>query len=1161
MRFWRASDNPLSMLSLPTRHGHRALLLSSVAVAVLLLGPMVPSTAWAATARSALHDGYSRLVFDFGTAPKFTATVDGNRLTVRFEAPFDGALSPAVMRGVDGYLGSPQVSADQRSISFTLLKAVTLKTSTTERAAVIDMIEQKGQPAPTASTSAAAPTVAPAPVQVPVAAAQAPAPTAAPTQISPTAGVPTPIMPPPEKPAAPTAVAPTALVAAPTAAPVDAPRVKVNVGDNGTFTRFVFDWPAGTGYRVSSADGVARITFDKAGQFDLADIRRRLTKSIGAVEAATNGSATEFALALPPNAKLVDRKIGTRILLDIQAPPNGPAGGAKVAVSLPVAAAPVQVAQSQPQAAATPAPVAQPAPAPAPVPASITAPPKPPVEPLMTPPAMTPVQPITLTAVQAVDKSITIRIPTAAPAAAYLRDDQFYLAFSAPLAADLSAVTRLRTRVEPEQLKATHGSVLRLAVPAGLIPTLSREEAALVVVLRPKGTGRPDSALPVTSDAEGGFVTIATSQGSFPISLVDPDTGGLWRFIALPQTTRGIDAPRDFAQVSLPRTLSGVLIVPKADTVEIRVTPSAVTIGASLSLSQIPGRPGSVKAYDFAKWKIPDDAFLETRQRLLTAVTESDELRRPSARFDLAQFFVAQGQYPDALGVLELIGRMTPALANDPALLALRGAVRVMREEGVAALPELMDRRLDSDPEALLWRAAASAQVDSWNSADDLFRRAGGIPDSYPMPMRAKLVLLAAEAAEKVGDSRRALAYTDLLARPDAPADARAEAEFIRAKVMLKTDRRTTALPILDRLIASDDRRIRAHVEPVWVEEALKDGRIDRLEAIDRLEKTRYAWPGGSLEYVQLKRLAELYMQGNQIGEALRTLREASVHFPQWAEVDKLKDRMTDAFINLYDNNSSGKVPPLAALALYDDYRDLTPPGPRGDAMIQSLADRLVQIDLLDRAADLLTYQIDQRLSGVEKAKVGARLAVVQLLDRRPSDAVIAIDRSDVPNLPPELQQERRRLKARAFMEAGQPDRGLSVIEGDISRDGELLRAQLFSRAQNWAEAAGALTRLAGSPSDRTMTPEREGLIINLAIATALSGEPGMVSRLRADFEPLMRGTGSASAFELLTGSTRPAGSIDQTALAQRFTELDIFQRAMADYRQKVQKGQLSAIN
>lgn len=100
-------------------------------------------------------------------------------------------------------------------------------------------------------------------------------------------------------------------------AATDAPRIKVNVGDNGTFTRFVFDWPHGYELPRRFWRMVWRaLPSDKAGQFDLADIRRRATKSIGAVDAATNGSATEFALSLPPNAKLVDRKIGTRILLD-----------------------------------------------------------------------------------------------------------------------------------------------------------------------------------------------------------------------------------------------------------------------------------------------------------------------------------------------------------------------------------------------------------------------------------------------------------------------------------------------------------------------------------------------------------------------------------------------------------------------------------------------------------------------------------------------------------------------------------------------------------------------------------------------------------------------------------------------------------------------------
>ncbi|MFY8105353.1 MAG: hypothetical protein ACOVKO_00455, partial [Elstera sp.] len=221
------------MLSLPTRRANRALLLSSVAVAVLLLGPTAPSSAWAATARSALHDGYSRLVFDFGTAPKFTASAEGNQLIVRFEAPFDGAVSAAVMRGVNGYLSNPRISDDQRSITFTLLKAVTLKTSTTARAAVIDLVELKGQPAPTASAS-----VQPSP-QTPVAQAAAQTPVAQAAPVTAPAAAPTALTPPPERPAAQAAAgqAPTPLVASPAQAAADVPRVRVNVGDNGTFTR------------------------------------------------------------------------------------------------------------------------------------------------------------------------------------------------------------------------------------------------------------------------------------------------------------------------------------------------------------------------------------------------------------------------------------------------------------------------------------------------------------------------------------------------------------------------------------------------------------------------------------------------------------------------------------------------------------------------------------------------------------------------------------------------------------------------------------------------------------------------------------------------------------------------------------------------------------
>ena len=56
--------------------------------------------------------------------------------------------------------------------------------------------------------------------------------------------------------------------------------------------------------------------------------------------------------------------------------------------------------------------------------------------------------------------------------------------------------------------------------------------------------------------------------------------------------------------------------------------------------------------------------------------------------------------------------------------------------------------------------------------------------------------------------------------------------------------------------------------------------------------------------------------------------------------------------------------------------------------MIRRLADRLVSIDLLDQAADLLQYQVDHRLQGAGRAQVATRLAVIYLMDRKADRAL-----------------------------------------------------------------------------------------------------------------------------------------------------------------------------
>src|SRR3546814_6011298 len=67
---------------------------------------------------------------------------------------------------------------------------------------------------------------------------------------------------------------------------------------------------------------------------------------------------------------------------------------------------------------------------------------------------------------------------------------------------------------------------------------------------------------------------------------------------------------------------------------------------------------------------------------------------------------------------------------------------------------------------------------------------------------------------------------------------------------------------------------------------------------------------------------------------------------------------MREIFAEIYKGPGNPEVPPLRALALYEEFMELTPAGPEGDRIIAGLADRLVEVDLLDRAAKLLEGQV-----------------------------------------------------------------------------------------------------------------------------------------------------------------------------------------------------------
>jgi tetratricopeptide (TPR) repeat protein len=1138
------------------------------AMALLLLA----GGAEAAGVRAASHEGYGRLVFDFDRATQFQAAIEGDRLVVHFEQPFAAKLDSAV-RALDGYVARASLSEDRRTATFSLKKSLGLRSFTNERSAVIDLLDQA--PAATAAkqnepASAARPTDS-GPAAKPNESASAAKPAEAAS-----------------KPAEPAAAKPTnapAQAGEPAAKPAGEARaaaVAVRVGEHDDFTRLVFDWPSAVNYKVSSDGPVTHLDFDRPGSVDLDRVRRGLPRAIGSFDAANGAGGLALTLTIPAKANVRHfRNSANSVVLDVLAPPG--AAPARQDPAATPTAAPVKEAA----AAAKPAPAAASAVAAPAAALSATESGKEmaaaaaiqPVldiplgaEPLREPQAAEPararfdgpVPTISLTAA-ANPQSIAIGVPwQPVPAAAiYARGGYLYMIFDRPAAFDFAALRRLDKRISaPEQLALAEGAALRFQIGNGYGARIARSGEGWLVTIRAEAL-RPDVELPVTADSASGAVAVGLSGALPPIAVPDPELGDILQVVPTENAARGVASARSFALFSVLPSLQGVVVAPRGDGVLVRAEPTRIMIGTASALAGAPSTiaPGTAKFFQFARWLQPEMDFTETRQLLERNAAEADEAHRAGARFELAQFYLARDHAIDALGILDLVTDTKPELGKDPAVKALRGAVQVALEHGREALADLADPRLDKIEGIQLWRAVATSETGDWDKANDLFKQAQAIPGDYPSDLRARFALAAAEAAVVTNEAQRAYRLLEPLAVANVPANVRSRSEYLRARALLAAEDGRSAMPILERLMSDGDPWARAHAEAIWVEQALKTGQITRSEAINRLERSRYAWTGDELEFNNLHRLAELYLEDGNPRNAFERFHSAVTYFPDRPEVPEIQKEMTEAFVSLYVGPSADKLPPLLALSLYDDYRDLTPAGTRGDDMIQHLADRLVQIDLLDRAADLLDYQIKNRLQGTDKARIGVRLAVVDLLDHNPQGALDGLDASEMANLPAEMATERQRLRARALLELGFADKALAALT-DNSSDTDLLRAEILTRGQRWAPAAQVLWRVVGSPEDKSFNVTRSHAALNLGIALVLAGDREGIRKLDSGFGPLMAKGPDATAYAVLTrGMGDPVRGIDVGALTQRFQQLTQFQTAMDNYREKLRNTGLSTLN
>jgi tetratricopeptide (TPR) repeat protein len=852
-----------------------------------------------------------------------------------------------------------------------------------------------------------------------------------------------------------------------------------------------------------------------------------------------------------------------------QAPIPAPAA----AVPPPAATAPAQAAAAQQQTA--PAPAAEPPP-----PASVAPPPA------ASPPAATPEPPkIAAPAAEAAESTrppadakatviavvrqsggnLRVEFPFAVPtpAAVFHRADTLWMVFDSAAPIDLAALKNDGNDAVRETIFERAGdgaAIVRIKLTRPRMTSLEADGPGWIVSIADTATTASQPLGIARSIVGKNRASLAIPfEGPRAIHNVnDPDVGDRLMVITALGPARGFLKVQDFVELRALPSTHGVVVQPLADDITAELSADKITIsrpaGLSLSATSLGQQQVSIsyRAYTFDTqlWGFDRDAPFNARQsELIGLAAAAPVIKRRQARLNLARFYLAKDMAPEAKAVLDVA--LTDQRGSEDVTGSVLSAVaNVMLDRPEEALKELGKPQVGNQQDAPIWRAIAYARQGRWSDARDIFKSVGTAIGALPVELQRMAMKEALRSAIEVRDFNNATRLANEFETVGVTPELEPTINVLIGRLYEGLGRTEDALSSYRAAALSNDRRAAAQGRLREIVLTLETGGMGRKDVINDIETLTTVWRGDETETEGLKLLAHLYTEDSRYRDAFHVMRTALLAHPNSGMTRKIQDEAAVTFESLFLGGKGEALPPIEALGLFYDFRELTPIGRRGDEMIRRLADRLVSVDLLDQAADLLQHQVDHRLQGGARAQVASRLAVVYLMNRKPDRALSTLQTTRVADLSNDLRDQRLLLEARAMSNLGRHDLALELITNINSREAVRLRSDILWAARRWREAGEQIELLYGdrwrefSPLNDT---ERSD-ILRAAIGYALSDESIGVARLREKYEPKFADGPDRRAFDVVTAPIGTSGAEFQD-IAKKVASIDTLDSFLRDLR------------
>ncbi|MEX0841064.1 MAG: tetratricopeptide repeat protein, partial [Xanthobacteraceae bacterium] len=879
----------------------------------------------------------------------------------------------------------------------------------------------------------------------------------------------------------------------------DQPAIRVRVGKQPTFTRYIFNLPDNIGVSNDKTADELALVFDAPLKFDLADVYAEPVAAVAAIESSLDSDSVTVRFKLTGktdvrtfrenNAYVVDisevevekakdgAPAGAEIAdagdfaeappapdtpaSNVEAPPTVPARIASSeapAVAAQPSIAPPAAAADQKQPAAAPPMAAEDRTSPPVAPPMMAADPEQPSAPPQAPEAVKPGS-VAAAAEQAkpsmpapsgsvvVDLGrqgdslhLTFPFGVPTPAAIFRRADILWLVFDTKAEIDFAALEGESSQTI-RSTTLTHSddaAVMRIKLERPRLASLSADGPNWVVTIG-DAVVEPTRPLMLTRSIIGptrSSIIIPFEEPRRLLRLPDPDIGDALFVVTALGPARGFLKTQNFVEFHALASIQGVVIQPLADDLNVELAADKIVVGRPTGLSLSGGTYGAPRMAGLAPvvldpqlWGFDRQAEFDERQAsLLRAAAEASENRRTSARLDLARFYLAQGMNAEAKGVLDVaLSSGRPTVEDVPALV-LRAVANIMLGRSDEALRDLSNPLVGNQHDAPLWRALARAQEGQYAEAREGFKNVAVAMGTLPIELQRKALEAAVRSSIEVRDFAGAANLLNEFEIIGIPRELEPEIFVLTGRLAEGLGRAENALRAYRMAADSWDRRAAAQGRLRLIALRYILGDLKRPEVIAELESLTTTWRGDGTEIEALQLMARLYTEEGRYRDAFHIMRVALTAHPNSEMTRRIHDEAAATFDSLFLAGKVDNLPAIDALSLFYDFRELTPIGRRGDEMIRRLADRLVSVDLLDQAAELLQYQVDHRLQGSARAQVATRLAVIYLMSRKADRALAALRATRTAELSNELRNQRRLIEARALSDMSRYDVAREVI-------------------------------------------------------------------------------------------------------------------------------------